>query len=221
MNKNTLQEKRIWVIGGSGLGKSSFVDTTSEYFNLKHVPEAMREAPKSVWEMDFLSTQLYFVMQYISRQFHSACGTIHDRCLLDTMLWGMYPHYNNEPFVDLFKKNNVFVDFLDVFVIAPTPKFSFYKEHKEIWLDDPLRKSCYSNEHLRVYGKPELINDNNILQLARYKSKSIEHHSKKILSKLGINNVISFEKNEFTDDTYYHWQDVAQMKLDNINAGYK
>jgi len=213
-----LNGRRIFIIGGSGLGKSSFVKQVSKEFKLKIVPEAMREAEDNVWDMDFLSLQMYFSLKYAHRHEKADWGTVHDRCLVDTMLWGMFPHYNLQPFVDLFKETNIFGQ-EDVFVIAPTPSMEFYHKNSHIWLDNELRRRVYQNDFTRVYNRPDLVSDTEILKHARYKSKAVEFHSKKILNAVN-SNVIQFEKNEFRADAYHHWQQVAISRLLNINEGH-
>jgi len=117
----------------------------------------------------------------------------------------------------LFKEYNLLGQ-NDVFVVAPTPNIEFYNENKHIWLDDPLRRAVYTKDFSRVYNRPDKPSDTEVLKHARYKSKAVECHSKKILNAIGA-NIVQFEKNEFPNDVYHHWQQVAISRLFNINEG--
>lgn len=207
-----MKNTRVWAIGGSGLGKSTLVNRIHRKYGYEIVDEAMRAAGEDVWDMDFFSVELFFSLKYISRHIKKEYGFIHDRSVLDTMLWGMYPHHHIEPFEKLFDEMGLFNE-QDIFIIAPTPRLEFYKANKSNWLDDPLRKSVYSKDFERIYKAS--VTDMEILRHARYKSKAIENHSKLILAKTKA-KVIQFDKNTFTDEDYYTWETEAVDQLGEL-----
>lgn len=131
---------RIFISGGSGLGKTTLTNKLTEVTGLPIKGEVIRSlynSDKDFFKRPFLVRQSVIFAEYLKLH-QSDESFISDRSVLDIGLWTNLnePSIKIETYLSLIQEN-------DVIVIVPTPSFEHYDNNPGIFFDDPLRFQAY------------------------------------------------------------------------------
>lgn len=203
---------RVFISGGSGLGKTTFTSRISELLKLPVKGEVIRSlynSHKDLFALPFLVRQQIIFAEYL--RIHQLNEKfISDRSVLDIALW---TNVNDEVIkVQSYLK---YIKPEDVVVVVPTPSLQHYLDHPEIFYDDPLRFDAYYYTEIYKYMSREeaLENREEVLRHIWRLTVELEHR----FVKLAQAGDFTLVYNKADPDNFYSWQDQAANDLNIIN----
>lgn len=201
---------RIFISGGSGLGKTTFTHQISELLKLPIKGEVIRtiyNRNPDLFSLPFLVRQQIIFAEYLKIH-QSQESFISDRSVLDIALW---TNLNDSVIeVESFLK---YINQEDIIVIVPTPPVTHYLNNPGIFYDDPLRFESYYYTELYKYMTYEEARSKVEESLKLIWRLTVELEQRFVnLAKLGNLNYI-YES--FDPDNFYSWKDKALNKLSN------
>lgn len=205
---------RIFISGGSGLGKTTFTKALTGKTGLPIKGEVIRslyDNNKDLFNMPFHVRQQIIFAEYLKLH-QSNEEFISDRSVLDIGLWTNV----NAPMIRI-ESYVKYINPEDVVIVVPTPSKQHYYDNPMIFFGDPLRfESYYQTEVYKYMTREEAWDPNNRQAYLDYVwrlTRELEHKFL-ALSKLGDFKVIYHEANP---DNFYDWQNSAIQDLIKLN----
>ena len=212
MNKNI----KIYVSGGSGLGKSTFTQRLSKKLDLEYKSEGCRDLYDTVTDFlnqDFLYRQELLVNLY--RRLYEYNGSfVSDRSVLEIICWTL--NYSLSLSVEelarhangLLTNYNYNTSSNNIYVIVPTPNIEIYKSIYESHIKtDPFRLDTFK-EVIKTYS-----DDTDLMLKCRYIALYTELVLENYLRRFDITIIKpSYEENNYFES----WQDSAYRSIKEV-----
>lgn len=128
---------KIFVTGGSGLGKSVFCERLATEFDLPYVSEGARTLFKDsdLESMSFDDRQYALIAHYAALH-HRTDDLISDRSLIDILVWSYLYNDNSVSLPHLPYTN-------EYHIVVPTLCSGYYERYIDKYTGDEYRKSAY------------------------------------------------------------------------------
>lgn len=199
---------RIFISGGSGLGKTTFTHQISELLKLPIKGEVIRSIYNrnpDLFSLPFLVRQQIIFTEYLKIH-QSQESFISDRSVLDIALWTNI----NDPVIKV-ESYLKYINPEDVIIIVPTPPVDHYLNNPGIFYDDPLRFESYYYTELYKYMTYEDARSNREDSLRLIWRLTVELELRFVsLAKLGN---LQYIHERFDPDNFYSWKDKSLTKL--------
>lgn len=132
----------IFLSGGSGLGKTTFVKLMERTYGLKSITEVIRTMHKThpdIKDLEFLDKQFIYEIEYFKLLHIQSFNFLSDRSIFDVFVWtGRAPSIVKYLGLDSHPP--------DLLILLPTPTFEWYRENIEYFTRDMIRLNAYRDK---------------------------------------------------------------------------
>lgn len=201
---------KIFVCGGSAVGKTTFVEKIAEKYNLKQDDEIIRNFPID-WFKDYSLMHretLFLLGQVLKEQKQEEDITIYDRSLIDVVAW-MVDDYDKLLFQ--FVADN-FIKEGDLYIITPLETKRWLSENWKKYREDKIRWTCMTTKLLEFFklDEPKNYYDNRKHSFIRDYVRFME------FERYVMENILEKSKAKYyvcKDLKDYRWQKEAEKEI--------
>ena len=198
---------KIFVCGGSAVGKTTFVEKIAEKYNLKQDDEIIRNFPID-WFKDYSLMHretLFLLGQVLKEQKKENGVAIYDRSLIDVVAWMVDSH---DDLLYQFIADN-FVNKDGLYIITPPETEEWVGDNLKEYTEDKIRWTCLTSKLADFYNN----------NLKRYKSINAfisDYICFMSFERYVMENILEKSKAKYyvcKDLKDYRWQKEAEKEI--------
>lgn len=132
----------IYVSGGSGLGKTTFVKLMERTYGLRSITEVIRSIHKNkpdVRDLEFSDRQFIYELEYFKLLHINTFSFLSDRSILDVFVWSGRS-------AEVVKYLGLETHPPDLIILLPTPSYEWYRTYIESFTRDMTRLNAYRDK---------------------------------------------------------------------------
>lgn len=197
----------IYISGGSGLGKTSFVKLMERTYGVQSITNVIRTINKKHQEVQDLKKedrQFIYEYEYLKLLHISSFNFLSDRSVLDVFVWS-----DRNP--EVVKYLGVSGHPPDLLIVLPTPSFEWYKKHIDHFTRDMIRLNAY-RDLFRVKHSEHLSEDE-IAQFIYTIERNFEQKIRQMCDFLEWPYFVPEAKRDDIENFQTHWQMEAEEAI--------
>jgi hypothetical protein len=131
----------IYISGGSGIGKTTFVRIMAQNYGINMVTDVIRSMHKKhpdIRDLPFAERQLIYTIEFIKLH-HLTDRFLTDRSIFDVLAW-------SGTSVEMIKYLGIEMHVPDLIIMCPLPSFAWYQHNIDYFTHDLVRLSAYKEK---------------------------------------------------------------------------